>query len=137
MSMVFDYYTLQDFAEDGTKLGNWKGKSVFACTKGDLKHKGNGAFYIVYDDDNKLVGKQNGDFYEYGTVDKHGTVHEHGSVKGYGARRTNVPKPSGEKKPKADMLVGDVKTGLDVDAVLKSAREMTVEDLLRGFNYGL
>lgn len=36
-----------------------------------------------------------------------------------------------------EVVVGDVKLGLDVDATLKAAREMTVESLLEGFNYGL
>jgi hypothetical protein len=36
-----------------------------------------------------------------------------------------------------EVTVGDVKLGLDVDKVLKTAREMTVDSLLEGFNYGL
>ena len=36
-----------------------------------------------------------------------------------------------------EVVVGDVKLGLDVDATLKAAREMTVDSLLEGFNYGL
>jgi hypothetical protein len=31
----------------------------------------------------------------------------------------------------------DVRVEIDVEATLKKAREMTIEDLLAGFNYGL
>jgi hypothetical protein len=34
-------------------------------------------------------------------------------------------------------VVGDVKLGIDVDDVLKNAREMSIDSLLVGFNYGL
>jgi hypothetical protein len=33
--------------------------------------------------------------------------------------------------------IGDVKLEIDVEAVLKSARELTIDSLLEGFNYGL
>jgi hypothetical protein len=34
-------------------------------------------------------------------------------------------------------VVGDVKVGLDIDALLSSVRTMTIDSLLEGFNYGL
>ena len=34
-------------------------------------------------------------------------------------------------------VIADVKIGIDVDKVLKAARELTVDSLLEGFNYGL
>lgn len=136
---MLDYYALKDYAERGAKVGNWKGKSVFVCAKAGLKERGNGAYYIVYDDDSKLVGKTGNDWFEYGAVYKDGSVVECRLPKPY-----MTSKPSGEVKKKKekkeaerDKPVGDVKVGLDVEDVLKRARGMTVEDLLKGFNYGL
>ena len=138
---MLDYYALKDYAERGAKVGNWKGNSVFVCAKADLKFKGSGAFYIVYDDGNKLVGRTDNDWFEYGSVYKDGSVVECRLPKSY-MSTPKTSKSSGEVKKKKqeverDKPIGDVKVGLDVEDVLKRARGMTVEDLLKGFNYGL
>ena len=42
-----------------------------------------------------------------------------------------------EKEKEIEKVVGDVKVEINVEAELRRAREMTVTDLLEGFNYGL
>jgi hypothetical protein len=143
--MEFTYSSLKAFEKTGDSLGKWSGLQVFPASKYDLKSKGNGVYYILYDDANVIVKRIDDVFYAYGTVDRVGSVDEWG--------RKEVYKDFGEKKkpvatatmaaaapvPKipAEPVVGDVKLGIDVDDVLKSAREMSIDSLLVGFNYGL
>ena len=126
--------------------------SVFASSQNELKNRGSGTYFIVYDDNNKLVRYKNGDWWEYGTVNEAGNVHEYSSPRHY-AREYQSPQYykeeahavcgktasqcDGTAAAAHDGPIGDVKIGIDVDAVLKNAREMTVDSLLEGFNYGL
>lgn len=156
--MTFDYSTLKLYAKKGERLGNWNGKPVFAASAASLEGKGSGAVYIVYDDDNVLVGRTQNGWKSYGTVSEHGSVNEYssprsyrvgGSVEAMNPKRASYPPVAsapGKKRNEPEYVpgydrsekpVGDVKTAMDVDAVLKKAREMTVADLLEGFNYGL
>ena len=57
--MIFDYNTLKRAAKDGLKLGNWNGKVVFAASTESLEDKGSSAYYILYDDENKIVARTN------------------------------------------------------------------------------
>ena len=150
--MKFSYQNLKMAELGGDRIGNWKGFPVFASKRMLVDDKAGGAFFIVYDDDNLIVKRDNGVWYCYGQVNTEGQVEE------CGKRRYNVyvepveyeaavahavcGKNSAECDGTAaaaadDEVVGDVKIGLDVDAVLKAAREMTVDSLLEGFNYGL
>ena len=150
--MKFSYQNLKMAELGGDRIGNWKGFPVFASRRVLVDDKAGGAFFIVYDDDNLIVKRDNGVWYCYGQVNTEGQVEE------CGKRRYNVyvepveyeaavahavcGKNSAECDGTAavgahDEVVGDVKIGLDVDAVLKAAREMTVDSLLEGFNYGL
>lgn len=153
--MNFDYYTLKALANEGDRLGNWNGKPVFACSAGDIENKGTGAFYILYDDENKIVGKDGKYYYSYGTVSKEGSVNEYSTRRRYntvcetqhdhGSNTTMKQKKSapaaavsssGTYSPGYDASerpVGDVKAEIDVEATLKRAREMSIEDLLDGF----
>lgn len=150
--MNFDYFTLKALANEGDRLGNWNGKPVFACSAGDIESKGTGAFYILYDDENKIVGKDGRHYYSYGTVSKEGSVNEYSTRRRYNtvcetqhdhSYNTTMPQKS---KPAAateasytpgydmnDRPMGDVKAEIDVEATLKRAREMSIEDLLDGF----
>ena len=140
----FDYGTLRAASKGGNMLGKWSGYSVFAASKYDLDEKGSGACYILYDDDNKIVRKDSyGVWKVYGEVDMTGNVEEYQYIKKYNRyteeKTYEAPK---EETPAADLyveeeVVGDVKTEIDVDKVLKSVAETTIEDLLKGFNYGL
>ena len=159
--MNFDYYTLKKMAKSGDRLGSWNGKPVFSCSVIDLEDRGNGAYYILYDDENKIVGKDGKFYYSYGTVTEQGSVSEYSSRRRYnvgcddahdhGNYKMNMAmKHSSEPVPAAtaavsyapgydvsERPVGDVKAEIDVEKVLKSAREMSVESLLDGFLAGI
>ena len=152
--MKFSYNNLRIADKSGERVGNWKGRPVFASMKMDLGSRGTGAFFIVYDDDNVIVKKD-----DYDTWWVFGQVSEEGSVDECDKRRYNpfanaycayayeaaaahavCGKNEAECNGTAampDEVVADVKIGIDVDSVLKAAREMTVDSLLEGFNYGL
>jgi hypothetical protein len=120
-----------------------------------LRNRGNGAYYVVYDEDNSFVKKEGAMWFRYGYLDKEGSVHEQ-------TKREYFPTPSKREEPKvakydavkaeftyvpaahhettttcAPGPTVDVRVEIDVEATLKKAREMTIEDLLAGFNYGL
>ena len=165
--MTFDYNTLKRAARDGSRLGNWNGKAVFAASANDLENKGNGAFYILYDDENRLVTRVGSSWKSYGEVSEQGSVSEYSSARNYktpaeaaaaAARKTSTSgmRYSSEPIPQATMTVsyasegsyspgynraerpvGDVKLEIDVEKTLKMAREMTVESLLEGFLPGV
>ena len=134
--MEFTYSSLKAFEKTGGSLGKWSGLPVFAASKYDLKDKGNGVYYILYDDSNIIVKRIDDVFYAYGTVDRMGSVDEWGSKEAYldlsEKKEKTVP-----AAPAVAPVVGDVKLEIDVDDVLKNAREMSIDSLLEGFNYGL
>lgn len=137
--MNFDYNTLKRAAVNGTKIGNWKGKGVFAAGVKDLVNRGNGAFYVLYDDNNKIVGYDTytASWIEYGTVDAYGRVDEH--QRPYKAVVAKKKKESVAAKTysEPERPIGDVKLEIDVEKTLKLAREMTIEGLLAGFLSGV
>lgn len=155
--MKFDFETLKNHAKIGNKLGNWNGKPVFATSAKDLENKGSGVYYIVYDDENRIVGRDGKFYYSYGTVNAEGSVSEYSSRRRYNTQHDRADykmnmamKYSSEPVPAATVAVtytpgydiserpvADVKVEIDVEATLKKAREMTIDDLLEGFNYGL
>lgn len=127
--MKFDYNSLRVAANDGMKVGVWKNKNVFACSRAELETKGSGAYYIVYDDNNALVGRSSGGgLWKYGNVAISGNVNELHQSERY-------DKP--QVVPEVEHISADFKMEMDVEAVLKQAREMTIDSLLEGFNYGL
>ena len=152
--MTFDYNTLKKAAANGGKIGNWKGLPVFSVSRDTLRNRGNGAYYVVYDEDNSFVKKEGAMWFRYGYLDEEGSVHED-------TKREYFPTPSQPKVAKYDAVkaeftyvptanhetavalgpsmttTADVKLEIDVEGTLKKAREMTIEDLLAGFNYGL
>ena len=137
--MKFDYSSLRTAANNGARLGAWKGKSVFACSRKDLENKGSGAYYIVYDDDNSLVGRSSsGGLWKYGSVDVNGSVSELSQSERYDKLKAAVEmlKPMVEVF-EVEHVSADFKMEMDVEAVLKQAREMTIDNLLEGFTYGL
>ena len=143
--MEFTYNSLKDAAYEGLKLGNWNGKAVFTCSKKELEDRGNGAYYIVYDDNNSLVSKSGYTWTKYGEVDRAGSVHEcklqtyHLSMEQQECHAV-CKKPGNECNGTVEVsaaVIGDVKLGIDVDETLRAARTMTIESLLEGFNYGL
>ena len=150
--MEFSYSNLKSADQGGNRIGNWHGLPVLASSKYGLKNKGSGVYYIVYDDNNKIVRYKNGDWGEYGTVSESGNVDEYRSPRSYVQEYQSpqyykeethavcgktASQCDGTAAAAHDEPIGDVKIGLDVDAVLKGAREMSVVSLLEGFNYGL
>ena len=148
--MNFDYFTLKKLAKEGSRIGNWNGKAVFAASASNLENLGGGAFYVLYDDENKIVGRDGKHFYSYGTVSESGSVSEYSSRRRYNQvceayhdhGYNNMPAATAAVSyaPGYDVSerpVGDVKAEIDVEKVLKSAREMSVESLLDGFLKGI
>ena len=154
--MKFSYNNLRSAELTGDRVGNWKGFPVFASRRVILDDKAGGAFFIVYDDDNLIVKRDNGVWYCYGQVSESGSVLEFDKRRynvyetatkycatGYEAAAAahavcgkNDAECDGTAAPAAE-VVADVKIGIDVDATLKAAGEMTIDSLLEGFNYGL
>lgn len=158
--MTFDYNTLKRMAREGTRLGNWNGKAVFAAPSSRLDNLGSGAYYILYDDENKIVAKTGNGWKSYGEVTEQGSVSEYSSPRNYRVVEANptygrkIPKEtppvtvSYSMEPAAvasyapgynrtERPTGDVQMGLDVEGTLKKARTMTVESLLEGFLPGV
>ena len=81
--MTFDYNTLKRAARDGSRLGNWNGKAVFAASADSLDNKGSGAYYILYDDENRIVARTNNGWKSYGEVTSQGSVNEYNSARNY------------------------------------------------------
>ena len=151
--MKFSYENLKIASYNGDRVGNWKGYPVFSSHKMGLNEKASGAYFIVYDDDNEIVRKIDGDWYSFGQCSESGSVIEWDRRRKYSTVATAYSYRSEEAHAvcgktadecdgtaaaaAADEVVGDVKIGIDVDAVLKNARTMTVDSLLAGFDYGL
>ena len=161
--MKFSYNELKIASKNGDQLGKWKGYNVFTCTKNELNEMGSGVVFIVYDDKNALVRKVSDTWRIFGYVSEDGHVTELNSPLIYTIKEqkmtycydTKAYEPVAqaydtaaeaaanvcgkEEKCEAahEVAVGDVKLGIDVDKVLQAAREMTVDSLLAGFNYGL
>lgn len=133
--MDFSYKNLKIAAENKTEIGRYKKFPVFAASRYDLNDLGNGAYFILYDDENKLVRYYNDMWCYFGSVDATGAVRESG------AKRYILPQgfmPLPQEEPPVDIgMEADVQRSLDIDAVLASARSLTVASLLEGFDYGL
>jgi hypothetical protein len=58
---------------------------VFAASASNLENKGSGAYYILYDDENKIVGRSaaNSGWKSYGEVTEQGSVNEYSSARNY------------------------------------------------------
>lgn len=159
--MKFTYSALRTAAHNGDRVGNWKGYPVFVCERENLDRKSEGAYFIVYDNDNYIVRRIGNQWYSYGQVSESGNVTEWDYKKKYITYQeyesvychdTQTYEPAaaahavcgktdaecdGTAAAAASEVVGDVKLGLDIDALLSSVRTMTVDSLLEGFNYGL
>lgn len=69
----YSYNELKLAAAEGRRIGGYRGKNVFSCSKwkyGALRQKD--AFYVLYNEDNKLVH----DGIVYGTISDGGLVDE-------------------------------------------------------------
>ena len=137
--MQFTYTYLKNAADRGIKIGTWKNREVYAAhsSSSDLKNYSS-LMFVLYDDHNYLYC--NG--YIYGTVDKYGTVDEWSIPKPYKAQEEKRASTPAEKVPQEEpkeepSVIGDVELGLLVDKTLNDVQTMGVNDLLKGFDYGL
>ena len=144
--MQFTYTYLKSAEMNGVVVGHYKGYDVIPTTKASLARKGedDDKIYILYDDNNLLYN--NGKV--FGNVDKNGNVTEFTSRRYllYDKKEKEevreIPRAeSSESAPAADTstsgIVADVALESLVEDTLKGAREMSIDTLLKDFNYGL
>ena len=81
--MTFNYGNLKKAEREGTRLGNWNGKAVFAASANNLENLGSGAYYNLYDDENKIVARTSNGWKSYGEVSTQGSVNEYSSARNY------------------------------------------------------
>ena len=81
--MTFNYGNLKKAEREGTRLGNWNGKAVFAASANNLENLGSGAYYILYDDENRIVARTSNGWKSYGEVTEQGSVNEYSSARNY------------------------------------------------------
>lgn len=133
----FTYDNLRHAWVMSEKIGNWKGKPVYAIAKKDIGECVNGVYYIVFDDENTIIGiNRENRLMQYGTINVKGEVDEFPFVATYVKEMPRKREPS-PAATAAEEIVGDVRLGELVAQTLKAARGMTVDSLLEGFEYGL
>lgn len=146
--MYYGTESLKSAYISGMEIGKWKRLPVYSISKNDLKSMNPNYYYIVFDDEDgkQYILRRDGDkVYYYGTIDFKGNVNEFSRPYLYSIIAEERPmrdtRPVNKGKTAAaaanDEVIGDVQLGIMVDEMLKSARTMTVNDLLAGFNYGL
>ena len=81
--MTFNYGNLKKAEREGTRLGNWNGKAVFAASANNLENLGSGAYYILYDDENRIVARTSNGWKSFGEVTEQGSVNEYSSARNY------------------------------------------------------
>lgn len=67
----YSYNELKAAANAGRRIGGWKGKNVYACSKYDYD-AAQPHFYVLYDDGNKLISQGK----VYGEINSNGEVTE-------------------------------------------------------------
>lgn len=67
----YSYNELKSAATAGRRIGGWKGKNVYACSKYDYDET-KSHFYVLYDDGNKLISQGK----VYGEINSNGEVTE-------------------------------------------------------------
>ena len=138
----FTYDNLRHAWAMSEKIGNWKGKPVYAIAKKDIGECVNGVYYVVFDDENTIIAiNRENRLMQYGTINVKGEVDEFQFAATYvkempQPRKREVPEEVASAAEAAE-IVGDVRLGELVTQTLKAAREMTVDSLLEGFEYGL
>lgn len=131
--MQFTYTYLKNAEKNDIKLGNWDGHSVYAIHKAAIEEEDyyTSFAYVIYDDDNLL-------FYDgriYGEVKSDGRIIECKSRKYKVDTKEAFTEPVREEYKSE--TIGDVNLEIEVDKMLKNGRGTTIEELLKGFDYGL
>lgn len=141
--MQFTYTYLKQAEKNDIQLGNWNGHSVYAIHKAAIAERDyyTNVAYVIYDDNNLLFcdGKI------YGEVKPNGSVVECSPRKYPVADcKSTTTVFTEEKKTETETYkdyksetVGDVNLEIEVDNMLKCGRSTTIDELLKGFEYGL
>lgn len=146
----YSFQVLKMASEEKRKLGSWLGIPIFSASKYELENLGDGVFYIIYDDGNIIVNREKDIFYSHGKLYSDGSIHEWDRKVYMKILKKDFPvdedlqreldKIEGKTKKEEtveDIDVPDIQLHLMVEDTLKSARMLTIDDLLKGFNYGL
>lgn len=132
------------------RIGRWNNSPVYAMERASMGDECvNGVYYVIFDDGNKLVKLNgSGEFILYGYITESGHVEEYNYKMRYispkeereAAAATEAEREAKETAAEAaeyEEVIGDVRLGDLVAQTLATARTMTIDSLLEGFNYGL
>lgn len=143
----YSYSRLSMASRDKKKLGMLCGCPVFAAKKNELENLGTDAIYIIYDDGNMIVNRNGDNFYSYGKLFADGNIQQWNKKTYMTVMKKDFPvdenlqrelnKTKKEEPVEEEVDVPDIQLHLMVEDTLKSARMLTIDDLLKGFNYGL
>lgn len=147
---TFTYSALNIAWFNDERIGRWSGSPVYAMKRSSMGDCVNGVYYVIFDDGNKLVKlNSSGEFILYGYITKSGHVEEYNYKMRYispkeereAAAATEAEREasvaSATEEASYEEVVGDVRLGDLVAQTLATARAMTIDSLLEGFNYGL
>jgi len=110
----YSYNELKSAANTGRRIGGWKGKNVYACSKYDYDET-KSHFYVLYDDGNKLISQGK----VYGEINSNGEVTECSNpywydLKSRTKKNSDKVAPAVAKTVPATTTV--VESGVNVDA---------------------
>ncbi len=135
--MQFTYTYLKNAYNNDVRLGHLQGFPVYAISKKAIYEGAydSDSMYIIYDDENLLFR----DGKVYGTVSASGNLTEcyPRDYRGRGKAESFKEESAKEPEPYKSEVIGDVNLELEVDKMLKSGRGTSIDELLKGFNYGL
>lgn len=145
---TFTYSALNNAWFNDERIGRWKNSPVYAMKRSAMGDCVNGVYYVIFDDGNKLVKLNgSGEFILYGYITSSGHVEEYNYKMRYISpkeeREAAEERAATEAEREAaeaetyEEVVGDIRLGDLVAQTLETARTMTIDSLLEGFNYGL
>jgi hypothetical protein len=148
---TFTYSALKNAWLNDDRIGRWKNSPVYAMERASMGDECvNGVYYVIFDDGNKLVKLNgSGEFIMHGYITASGHVEEYNYKMRYispkeereAAEARAATEAEREAKVVAateyEEVVGDIRLGDLVAQTLETARTMTIDSLLEGFNYGL
>lgn len=143
----YSFSMLKMASEGKERLGLLWGSPIFSASKYELENLGTGAFYIIYDDKNTIVSRNGDTFYSHGKLFADGNIHEWDRKVYMKVMKKDFPVDEGlqreldkvkkEESVEEEIDVPDIQLYLMVEDTLKQARTLTIDDLLKGFDYGL
>lgn len=143
---TFTYSALKNAWMNDDRIGRWSGCPVYAVGRAAMGDECvNGVYYVIFDDGNKLVKLNgSGEFILHGYITESGHVEEYNYKMRYispkeereAAAATEAEREAAEAETYEE-VVGDIRLGDLVAQTLETARTMTIDSLLEGFNYGL